>query len=168
MNLPITLYYTASLDGFIADAENGTPWSKSSWEVYLSFCAQVKHIIMGRKTYELFISDPTTREVSFESMIVVSRNLRCPSHGFLAADSPSGAASKLVDRGATQAVLMGGAAVATSFLAAGLISEVKVDLEPIILGSGTTMFLPGVCPEHLTLLSSESEPQGRMSLRYKI
>ncbi|MEY4669674.1 MAG: hypothetical protein RL518_2373 [Pseudomonadota bacterium] len=168
MSLPITLYYTTSLDGFIADAENNTPWSKTSWEAYLSFCAQVKNIIMGRQTYELFISDQTTGSVSFENLLVVSSTLRCPLHGFIPADSPADAVSKLVNRGASQAVIMGGSHVATSFLEAGLISEIRIDVEPIILGAGTRMFLPGTSATHLKLLSSESDSHGRTTLRYKV
>ena len=168
MSLKITLYYTTSLDGFIADDENNTPWSKTSWEAYLLFCVQVQNLIMGRKTYELFISDPTTCGLTFENLIVVSKELARPRNGFVLAASPTEAISKLLSCGATQAVLIGGSQVASAFLTAGLISEVRIDVEPIILGSGTKMFLPEVSPTRLEFLSSECDQHGRTTLRYKI
>lgn len=168
MSLPITLYYTTSLDGFIADEENKTPWDKTSWEAYLLFCTQVQNLIMGRKTYELFIADPTTSGLAFESLIVVSHQLTEPLCPFVPATSPTEAISKLLSRGATEALLLGGSHAASSFLTAGLISEVRIDVEPIILGSGTKMFLPGIPTTLLQLISSEPGGHGRTTLRYKV
>lgn len=168
MTLSIALYYTASLDGFIADDENNTPWSKTSWEAYLLFCTQVQNLIMGRKTYELFISDPTTRCLTFENLVVVSNDLTRPVNGFVPAASPTDAIGTLLSRGVTQAVLIGGSQVASAFLAAGLISEVRIDIEPIILGSGIKMFLPGVPSTRLKFLSSECDQFGRVTVRYRI
>ena len=67
----------------------------------------------------------------------------------------------------TDAWMMGGGKLAGSFLEAGLLTEFRVFVIPLVLGEGIPL-LSGVSREHILVLTeSESYPSGIVELRYR-
>ncbi len=80
---------------------------------------------------------------------------------------PQEVAAELAARGLRRAWLVGGAELAASFRAAGLISEYYVAVIPIILGAGIPLFAAPGAPERLTLVESTPYPNGIVMLHYR-
>ncbi|MGH9495802.1 MAG: dihydrofolate reductase family protein, partial [Candidatus Sulfotelmatobacter sp.] len=64
--------------------------------------------------------------------------------------------------------LMGGSDLFRSFLNAGYIDTVEINVIPVLLGEGIPLLLPPYNPTRLTLLDSKVFRSGRVSLAYEI
>jgi dihydrofolate reductase len=168
MSVEITLYYTASVDGFVADSLGNTPWSSASWAAYVAFCSRCRNLIMGRRTYDLFIQDASINQMPFDNLVVVSRSMRTTRSDFIQAQSPQDAVAKLHARGVSEALLIGGPTTASAFLAQRLLSRIRLDVEPKLLGSGLAMFQTGGTSQELKLCLVESEAPGNLVFTYEV
>lgn len=167
--LPLmTLYYTVSIDGFIADSDDNGPWPDSSWQLYISNCKEVGNLVMGRRTYELFLRDNDFVCTSFNTLTVVSSSLAAVENGFTCVKSPEEAYSRLCELQIERALIIGGASTAGSFLNAELIDYLRLDIEPIALGEGIPMFRHLTKPAQLALVSSEQKAHGCESKLYEV
>lgn len=168
MPVHLTLLYTVSTDGFIATKHDQSPWLPASWEEYLNKCRDVGHLIMGRRTFDFFRSDPSIKPEDFTSLTVLSNSnlTRQPSTSFFV--SPQDAVEHLHRNNVTNAILLGGAKAATSFLEQRLISEIHLDRNPILLGEGIPMFHPLRQPTCLRLQSSVASSDGRTREVYRV
>ena len=87
--------------------------------------------------------------------------------GYFVASSPEDAVTFLQKEGFEKALLTGGATTNSSFAKAGLIHEMILNVEPIVLGKGLSLFLPADFQLSLELL--ESKPMNNLlQLRYKV
>lgn len=168
MTLRITLLYTVSTDGFIATEDHRTPFLPSSWQDYLAVCREFGHLIMGRKTFELLVADPTVNRAAFKSITVLSRSLHVHDSGGSTARTPSDAVAQLSERNISRALLLGGSEAATSFLIAGLLSEIHLDRNPVIFGQGIRMFGGMSDIPKLRLRSHSASTGGRLREVYDI
>ena len=154
-----------SVDGFIADRNGEFAWSVPSDDQFLFHIEQVRELggyLAGRRIYETMLpwdTDPAMRhdapEAEFADVwcaipkVVFSRTL----------DSVQGKArlarASLADEiAATQAatdkdVAIGGAGLAAQAVELGLVDELRIFRNPIVVGGGTP-FLPPVA-EHIPL-----------------
>jgi dihydrofolate reductase len=168
MTLRVTLLYTVSTDGFIATTDHRTPWLPSSWQDYLMVCRQFGHLVTGRRTYELLTADPTVNQADFVSITMLSRTRQVNEAGVFAAVSPRAAVTHLESLGVTKALLLGGSEAATSFLRAGLISEINLDRNPVLLGNGIPMFQAMPKIPTLRLRSCKTTSEGRLQEVYDV
>lgn len=168
MTVHITLLYTVSTDGFIATKDDQTPWLAASWDEYLTTCRTFRHLVMGRKTFELFRADPSINPADFASITVLSHN-RLHSQSWVSfVTSPQDAIAHLHRNNVTTALLLGGSQTATSFLDTRLISEIHLDRNPVLLGDGIRMFQPMREPPFLRLKSSVCGLDGRVQEVYQV
>jgi dihydrofolate reductase len=47
------LYMAISADGFIAGANDETPWSEEEWAAFQEFVKSCDIVLLGRRTYEI-------------------------------------------------------------------------------------------------------------------
>ena len=64
--------------------------------------------------------------------------------------------------------LFGGSSLFRSFLDAGLVDTVEVNVIPVLLGDGIPLLPPPYTPAKLRLLSHVAYPSGRLSLVYEV
>ena len=64
--------------------------------------------------------------------------------------------------------LFAGAVVARSFIEKGLLDEIRVIVNPILLGSGTPLFVPGMPKRQLILMNTRTFAAGAILLEYKV
>jgi dihydrofolate reductase len=184
------LYYcAASLDGFIAEADDTLAWLmeyKGSFEgegaepmkgSYDRFYDGIGALVMGSATYEFILKHEGKGDswpyAGKPSWVLTSRDL--PRHSAADADIRFAKAgvSSLYDEmmaaaGERDLWVVGGGNVASQFADEGLLDELLVTVVPVVLGSGKPLFdrrLPG---GPMQLAGTRTFDTGMVELRYEI
>jgi dihydrofolate reductase len=150
---------SVSVDGFVTDREGGIGWTAPDDELFRFHLARVRELgchLCGRKLYETMLvweTDPSLRDTELHAAfadvwcalpkVVFSRTL----------DSVQGNA-RLAERSVAEEVAatlaatdkdveIGGAGLAAAAIELGLVDELRMFRNPIVLGGGT-LFLPPV------------------------
>jgi dihydrofolate reductase len=157
-----TLYMAISADGFIADSHDKTPWSDDEWKAFQVFVKTCDIVLLGRRTYEImrkqgeFITGP--------EYIVVTSNSTLNAGNFHKLsieherDMPK----------AKKIGIIGGGELNGSLAKLGVIDEIILDVEPIILGSGKRLFGSHDMQLNLALLESSKLGSATVQNRYKV
>ncbi|MTB52365.1 dihydrofolate reductase family protein [Lewinella sp. W8] len=170
------IYYVAtSLDGYIAGKNEDISQfvqRGDGVDKYLADLANFSTVIMGRKTYEFgyqFGLQPGQPAYPHMQHHIFSRSLN------LADKADSVSIEKLsVDRiqeireaSPTDVYLCGGGEFAGWLLDHGLIDQLKIKLNPIVLGVGTRLFGNSTTAESWDLADRESFSDGLQILTYR-
>jgi dihydrofolate reductase len=188
-----TQYYcAATLDGYIAEADDSLGWllgydgsyageeaepgPMSDGGAYERFYDGIGALVSGSTTYE-FVLDHIGDDSEWPYRgkpywVLSSRELRVPE--------TEGAAVRVVDAtveevhaemtvaaGGLNLWVVGGGDVASQFAAAGLLDELLLTVVPVVIGSGKPLFderLPGT----VELLGTTTFANGMVELRYGI
>ena len=186
-------YCAASLDGYIAEADDTLGWlmgyqgtydgegaepgPMSEGGPYDRFYEGVGALVSGSATYE-FVLDHMDDDSSWPYKgkpywVLSSRELRVPeAEGVdvrVANASVTGLHEEMVAAAGGQNVwVVGGGDVASQYAAAGLLDEVLLTVVPVVLGSGKPLFderLPG---GPMQLLGTSVFDNGMVELRYAV
>jgi dihydrofolate reductase len=174
----------ASLDGYVEDEHGEFAWAAPDAEV-LAFVNELERPIgtylFGRRMYETMVYWETVDSdtLSAESReftdiwraadkIVYSRTLQTPSSARTRIEPAFDPASiRQLKESATRGLTVGGAELASAALAAGLVDELHLILNPIIVGGGKPALPDGVRIE-LELLDERRFKGGAVYLRYRL
>jgi dihydrofolate reductase len=150
---------SVSVDGFIADREGAFGWSVPSEEQFRFHTAQTRELggfLCGRRLYETMLpweTDPSMRDNEIEAAfadvwcalpkVVFSRTLdSVEGNARLAEASVAEEAAAALDV-TDKDVGIGGAGLAAAAIELGLVDELRVFRNPVVVGGGTP-FLPPV------------------------
>ena len=150
---------SVSVDGFIADREGGFGWSFPGEEQFRFHIAEIRELgghLCGRRLYETMLpweTDPSMRESELEATfadiwcaipkIVFSRTLdRVQGNARLAQAPVAEEAAAALER-TEKDVSIGGAGLAAAAIELGLVDELRMFRNPVVVGGGTP-FLPPV------------------------
>lgn len=144
MTRSIVFSAAMSLDGFIADRDDGYAWIKGDgshtldtqekWD-YPAFLSTVDTVLMGRRCYEL----GQHKDFVNQRVIVASRHPHDdPAVTFIA--DPIETVKALKAQDGKNVFVFGGASLTQSLLKADLIDSFIVGIEPVILGQGIRLF----------------------------
>ncbi len=189
-----TQYYcAATLDGYIADADDGLGWlmgyegsfdgegvepgPMSYGGSYGRFYEGVGALVSGSVTYEFVVdhlSDPS--EWTYKGKpywVLSSRELPTPEGEGIDVRVTDGKVADLYDEmiagaGERNLWVVGGGNVASQFADAGLLDEVLLTVVPVVLGEGKPVFdrpLPG---GPMQLAGTRTFETGMVELRYEI
>src|SRR3954453_9175581 len=148
-----------SVDGYIADREGEVGWSVPDEEEFRFHIAQTRELggyLCGRRLYETMLpweTDPSMREDQLKAAfadvwcalpkVVFSRTLDSVQGNAPLAPA-SGAEEVAAALGATDKdVAIGGAGLAAAAIDLGLVDELRIFRNPVVVGGGTP-FLPPV------------------------
>ena len=189
-----TQYYcAASLDGYIAEADDSLAWLfnyEGSFEgegaepgprgeggAYEHFYQGVGALISGATTYE-FVFDQLAEDSEWPYKgkpywVLSSRNLPVPNGEDIDVRIVNAKVADLYDQMITAAGernlwIVGGGNVASQFADQGLLDEVLVTVVPVVLGVGKPVFdhrLPGGA---MQLMGTRIFESGLVELRYEI
>ncbi len=181
-----TQYYcAATLDGFIAEADDSLNWltgyegSYDGEEAqpikggYERFYEGIGALVMGSATYEWVLGELTSWPYAGKpTWVLSSRGLPAPPGEDVDVRFVESRARDLHPQLAAAAAsknvwIVGGGNVASQFAEAGLLDEVIVTVVPVVLGSGKPLFerrLEGP----LQLAGSRSFDSGMVELRYLV
>jgi dihydrofolate reductase len=155
---------SVSADGFINDPQGSLSWSVPSEELFRFHLTEIRKLggaLLGRRLYETMLvweTDPSLRDTELDDAFadawcaipktVFSRTLdSVQGNARLARASLADEAAALAATG--KPVEIGGAGLAAAAIKLGLIDELRMFRNPVILGGGTP-FLPPVT-EHVQL-----------------
>lgn len=153
----ITYGGAVSLDGFLAGADGAMDWlhfTKDVQQVMTDYWKDVDTILMGRKTWAFAAARqrPSAKNTKKAKRrpprgpairtYVFSRTIQSIDQPGveLVADDAVQFVRKLKHQPGKEICLMGGGELATSLLGAGLVDEVRLNIHPILLGSGIPTF----------------------------
>lgn len=125
-----------SADGFIAmDSDHGTDWtSKEDKQFFVEMTKKTGVIIMGQNTYET-IGKPLQNRLN----IVYSREKDYDGVEVTQKD-PKELLLDLEKRGYQEVAIGGGATIYTMFMEQNLVDKLYLSVEPILFGTGMTLF----------------------------
>lgn len=175
-----TIYYVASsLDGFIADADNGIDWLlrfgfDSFQEHYDGFLAGVGAIVMGSATYEFMLGESAASPWPYAGLptwVVTSRELP-PIDGanvsFVSGPVAGFDARVRESADGRDVWIVGGGAVAAQYADAGMLDRLFVTVMPIVLGSGVPLLPVASHTGVLRLESTTRFAPGAVGLDYAV
>ena len=175
---------SASLDGFVANKDGDFAWAKPDQEVH-AFVNDLERPIgthlYGRRLYELMIGwetmhtrpDQTPESLGFAAIwqaaekVVYSRTLATVSSARTRIErdfAPD--AVRQMKAEAERDISIGGATLAGEAIRAGLVDELHLIVNPIVVGGGTPSLPDGVRWE-LDLLEERRFANGVVYLRYR-
>jgi dihydrofolate reductase len=148
-----------SVDGFIADRDGAFAWAAPSEELFRFHLEQVGELgvhLCGRRLYETMLvweTDPAMRENELDAAfadlwcalpkVVFSRTLDAvQGNARLAEASVAEEIAAALD-GTDRDVSIGGAGLAAAAIELGLVDELRMMRNPVVVGGGTP-FLPPV------------------------
>jgi dihydrofolate reductase len=164
-----------SLDGIHGDPQSwaGDFFDEQAAEESLAVLFASDAMLMGRNTYEYF-APPFSSPSGPERERIHQMRKHVFSSTLMAADwnnttiipgDPVAAVTELKEQGDGHLVIYGYGQLAQALLEHGLVDELNVVINPVIVGSGTTLFRPGK-RTNLRLVSVTERRNGVVTLSY--
>jgi|SRR5580658_89371 dihydrofolate reductase len=147
----VTYGAAVSLDGFLAGVDGSIDWlhfSKDVQEVMTDYWKKIDTLLWGRKTYDVSVAmNPSSAKSPRRTQsYVFSRTLKTlddPGVELVTSDAVEFVRALKQSPG-KEICLMSGGDLAQCLLAANLVDEIRLNIHPILLGSGIPTFLdPG-------------------------
>ena len=153
--MKVTLYMAMTVNGKIAGIDHDTSWtSKEDWVGFLGKCKHIGNAIIGRKTYEMVkkegtqLGDILTVVLTHDPALLSQQS----PHMIFTDKHPRDVIAMLEEKGFKEALVAGGGILNSAFLKEGLIDELFIDIEPLVLGRGIPLFADGDFQPRLKLL----------------
>ena len=168
-------YFTMSLDGYITDKNGSVDWMTGAPNIdygFKDFYDEVGTILLGRSTYEHMLKMGDFFPYPDREIIVFSANdkLRLAAENVqLTQGDPAKVLARLQLGAEDEGCIWigGGGKLAGSLFEAGLIDELRVFIQPIVLGDGTKALISEKdITRALEFQSSKDWDAGIMELRY--
>ncbi len=160
----IELYISLAANGLMLKADPSNPTPDVVMMDFVRRAREARAMILGRVTYELALALGAGDLLGGVTIVVISRHLReLPGAEVVA--SPAAAVARLRERQHERAVLAGGAAIYSAFLAEALVDEVTINVLPLI-ASGAAI-AGGPVPQSFELVTSTQLPGGIPQLTFR-
>ena len=168
----VTFGVANSLDNFIAREDGAVDWLVWDDEVAAisrKFWRTIDTVLMGRKTYEVAAASGTGAYPGAKNY-VFSRTLKQPRSKKVEVISQDAVefVRKLKSEPGKGICIIGGGDLARSLLQARLIDQIGVNIQPVLLGSGTPLFYEMQQQLNLELLESQVLKNGGVYLLYRV
>lgn len=166
-------YIAASLDGYIATADDRLDWLFRHDEPgpgekdYERFLRRVRTIVMGRSTYDFLAADPSPWPYGGHRVIVVtSRPIAGPKGPLEVRADVDALVAELRALDDGDVWMLGGGRLQMAFLERGALDEIEVFVMPELLGGGRPLFPATGFEASPRLLGFGLFGQGAVRLRY--
>jgi len=153
----LTAFEQVSVDGFFTDAKGDMSWAHKQdpeWNAFAANNAQGGGMLLfGRVTYEMmaaFWPTPAARKANADvaegmnrmPKVVFSRTLDKASwsNTTLVKSDPAAAVRKMKTEPGPDMVILGSGTIVSQLAQAGLIDAYQIVVDPVVLGSGRTLF----------------------------
>ena len=164
-----------SLDGIYGDPQGwaGEYFDEQAAAESLAVLLESDAMLMGRNTYEYFaptwsaLSGPYLERINGMPKYVFSSTLKTAdwNNTTIIPGDPVAAVRELKQQGDRHLVIYGYGQLAQTLIEHGLVDELNIVVNPVILGSGTTLFRPGK-RANLRLVSVKERRNGVVTLSY--
>lgn len=164
------VYIATSLDGFIARKNGNIDWLEEdpSYDYYTEFIKDVEVIVMGAATYKKVLSFgidwPYSGQISYvfthKKDYADEENIRFTD------EDVTSFMEKLRNETRGNIWIMGGSNLINQFLRKGLVDEIIIGIQPVILGEGIPLFTQQD-EVKLELIKVSSYEKGMVQVHYK-
>lgn len=162
--MKIELYMSLAANGLMLKADPSNPMPDVVMMDFVRRANEARAMILGRVTYELALALGAGDALGGVTIVVMSRHLReLPGAAVVA--SPGAAVALLRERRHDRAVLAGGAAIYSAFLAEGLVDEVTINVLPTVAEGAAVS--TGTRPQAFELATSTQLPGGIPQLTFR-
>lgn len=166
------LYMAITVNGKIAAHDDDTSWtSKEDWDGFRTMCNKTGNAVIGRRTYDMVkkegtqLSDVLTVVLTHDAALLAKKSPRT----IFTDKPPKDILTMLERKGFKEALVAGGGILNSGFLKEGLIDEMYIDIEPLILGRGIPLFADGDFAPRLKLLGVKTLTNHQtIQLHYKV
>lgn len=164
----VVMNLAVSLDGFIEGPNGEYDWCFTDQDYNMTeFFRRTDIIFFGRKSYELIMRTEGNPYPEMKKY-VFSRTLSQAVDAAIISDNLEQSVIETKNQNGKDIWLFGGANLITDFINLGLVDEFMLSIHPIILGSGTPLFMNINARIPLTLIDSEIFSTGLVQLRYQL
>ncbi|SRR5260221_7216203 len=166
--MKVILYMAVSANGRITGKDEEVDWvSKNSWGSYLATLKGVGNMIIGHNTYKVMGEDELQDEYLY---VVMTKHLKTSDkRNVLFSDQdPKNVLELLESKGYKKALVAGGSQINSLFMKQGLVDEVYLDIEPILLGKGISLFDEADFEYELKLLDTKKLSKNTIQLHYQV
>lgn len=172
--MKVILQMCITADGKIGrTSDHLADWtSKEDKQLFVAVTKRAGVMIMGAKTYST-IGRPLPDRLILVMSYDAESEQSIPGQVEFVKGDPADILASLEARGFKECVIAGGATINGLFLAAGLIDEMILTVEPVVFGSGLPLFgevggAPFAQDTKLHLLSVDRLNETVVSLHYKV
>lgn len=185
----VVLLEHISLDGFLATSDGGMDWvnvDDELWDYVGPIINACDTAIYGRTTYEMMAAywptaadDPDAsphdvehgRWTASATKLVFSRTLSSAPWGASASatlvrDDVSTALRRLKGESGGDMVVLGSASLAHALIRDGLVDDYRLNVNPVVLGTGLPLFPEMAQPRNLRLVGNRQFASGVLGLHY--
>ena len=168
----VTFGVANSLDNFIARADGAVDWLVWDEEVAAisqEFGKTIDTVVMGRKTYEVAVRSGGGAYPGVKNY-VFSRTLKQPRSKKLEVISqdPAEFVRQLKQEPGKGICVMGGGELASALFKAGLIDQIGLNIQPVMLGAGIPLFHEMKEQLVLALLEHKKLKNGGVYVFYRV
>jgi dihydrofolate reductase len=162
----------SSLDGYIARLDGSLDWiaalDDDGTASMMAFVSTIDTVLIGRKTYDMARA---TRQPfdKRKKNFVFSRTLPAGWRGEVevVAEDPVELVERLKQRPGNDIWLFGGYELNAIFLKANAVDEVRLAVQPVLLGRGIPLFPSMQQETQLRLVDSKALPNGVVTMSYR-
>lgn len=165
------LYMAQTINGMIAYENDDTAFvSDAGWDFYKQLVEDSGAIVMGRKTYDVMVTENSIEYLQGKTIVVLSHTPQDSGREnvFITNDAPEQIITNLRETGCEQIFISGGGITNTSFLRSGLVDEMIIDIEPKLLGSGISLCSHDQFEVDMTLVKTERFGDNSVRLFYTV
>jgi dihydrofolate reductase len=167
-------YIAASLDGFVATADDSLEWlfkydgMDLGEHDYSLFLKRIRSVVMGRGTYDFLAGDSSPWPYGEQRVIVVtSRPLNDPKGPLQTRSSVDDLIAELRALDDGDVWMLGGGQLQMTFLERGALDELEIYLIPEIIGGGKPLFPATGFHASPRLLGAKVLDRGCVRLHYQ-
>ena len=173
-----------SLDGFFAGPKGELDWftmDEDSLEWSRAILRRAGTILFGRVTYEGMAAYWPRPEVMKEEPVIAGKLTSLPKVVFsrtltraawqnttIVSDPPSARVSQMKAEEGGDMVVLGSASIVSELLRTGNVDELKIRVQPVVLGAGRPLFIGQTSRHPLKLLGERTFTTGAIGLHYEV
>jgi dihydrofolate reductase len=170
----LMVYIAASVDGFIAKPNDDLSFLSIVQQEgedygYGEFMKTVDTVIMGRKTFDWVYKEISGLPHPDKETYVITKT-RKPDIGktIFYNDNLKELVLRLKRQKGSNIFCDGGAEIVNALLKENLVDEIIVSIIPILVGTGTRLFMEARNEKKLNLVSAKSYESGLIQIHYKL
>jgi len=170
--MKVTLYMAMSINGYIADSNGNEDFlSDHIWTGSLNILKESHVVLWGKKAYENFLKWPGKylQDVEGINIFVLTKNKNYEvKEGFSTTSSPEEFLSHAKIKRYKKVIIDGGAQTNESFLRKGLIDEIILNIESVLIGSGIPLLSYSDLNIKLELIKLKTVNSNIVQIHYKV
>lgn len=160
-----------SINGFIAGPQDDTNWIKD-FDLLKQAIAEYGVVIYGKRTYDECVKyDAFPYPKALNVVMTHDKELlsQLETYQVLFTEArPEQVLTELQSKGFERALLIGGGHLNASFMQAGLVDEIVLDVHPYLLSEGTKLFEGAVAASELELQEFKPLNDQILQVRYLV